>query len=159
MISFSKNVLLLLLCLMLSMTGFNNIVAGQDIGSFKRARVEIFNDLGDGLDLTVHCKSKDKDLGVHVIKYPNGFFEFDFKPNFWGTTLYFCGFRWNGGELKWFDIYDFERDHPQCSDCFWKIKPDGACQLNYNTKDYDLCFPWNSKQSQQYAAKSPAALP
>jgi hypothetical protein len=147
MISFSRNVLLLILMwLMLSMiTGFNNIVAGQSIRQHKQAKVEIFNDLGDGLDLTLHCKSADEDLGVDVIKYPNGFFTFDFRLNFWGTTLYFCGFWWKGaGELRWFDIYDFDRDHPLCSECFWKIRPDGACQLNYDTKQYDLCFPWKS---------------
>jgi hypothetical protein len=151
MVSFSENVMLLLMWLMLSMTGFN-IVAGLSSGDLKRARVEIFNDLGDGLDLTVHCKSADVDLGVHVIKYPNGFFEFDFKPNIWRTTLYFCGFRWKGSELKWFDIYDFERDHPHCSNCYWKVRPNGPCQLNYSTKKYDLCFPWN-------AQLPPATLP
>jgi hypothetical protein len=148
MVSFSKNVLLLLMWLMLSITGFNIVVGqdivGQDIGIRKRAHVEIFNDLGDGLDLTVHCKSGDDDLGVHVITYPKGFFEFDFKPNFLGTTLYFCGFQWNGSELKWFEIYNFGRDHPQCGDCLWKIRHDGPCQLNYGTKEYDLCFPWNA---------------
>ncbi|XP_059451239.1 S-protein homolog 5-like [Corylus avellana] len=141
----------------IKLPGFN-IVAGQTIGEHKRVRVEVFNDLGDGLNLTIHCKSGDVDLGVHVIKYPNGFFSFDFKPNFWGTSLYFCGFRWKDSELKWFDIYVFDRDHPRCSDCFWKIRPDGACQLNYGTKEYDLCYPWNPKL-QQYAAESPAALP
>jgi hypothetical protein len=157
MVPFSKNVLLLLMWIMLSMTRFN-IVAGHNIGIRKRAHVEIFNDLDGGLDLTVHCKSADVDLGVHVIKSPNDFYEFDFRPNVWGTTLYFCGFQWNGSELKWFDIYDFDRDNHRCSDCFWKIRPDGACQLNYDTNEYDLCFPWKSKL-QQYAAKSPAALP
>jgi hypothetical protein len=145
--------------LMFSMTRFT-IVAGQTIVEHKRVHVEIFNDLGNGLDLTVHCKSADEDLGVHVIRYPNGFFTFDFKPNFWGTTLFFCGFQWKGGELKWFNIYDFHRDHPLCSNCFWKIRHGGACQLNYSTKQYDLCFPWKYSESQQYAiVDPPIALP
>ena len=133
MISFSKNVMLLLMWPMLSMIGFN-IVTGQTFGEHKRAYVAIFNHLGNGLDLTIHCKSADKDLGVHVIRYPNSFFTFEFKPNFWGTRLYFCGFRGKASELKRFDIYDFDRDYPLCNDCFGKIRSNGACQLNYNTK-------------------------
>ena len=52
--------------LILSMTSFDS-VGGF---SFLRHRVfvKIFNDLGQGLDLIVHCKSDDDDLGVQLIK-------------------------------------------------------------------------------------------
>jgi hypothetical protein len=56
MIHFIRNVMLLLIWLMLSLIGLN-IVSGQSIDQLKRVRVEIFNGLVDGLDLTLHCKS------------------------------------------------------------------------------------------------------
>ena len=138
-----RRIELLLMVLILSVFSFNT---GAGIFEGKRVFVEIFNDLGEGEDLTVHCKSGDKDLGVQFIKYPNGFYQFNFRTDFWGSTLFFCGFRWpsSGSALHWFDIFVYKRDHDQCSNCFWKIKPDGACKLNYDTKQYDLCYPWNS---------------
>ncbi|KAF4370894.1 hypothetical protein G4B88_012694 [Cannabis sativa] len=36
-----------------------------------KTTVKIFNDLDDNFDLTIHCKLKDDDLGIHVI--PLGF--------------------------------------------------------------------------------------
>ncbi|KAK8513899.1 hypothetical protein V6N13_005089 [Hibiscus sabdariffa] len=29
----------------------------------------VYNDLQAGMDLTLHCKSKDDDLGIHVLTY------------------------------------------------------------------------------------------
>ncbi|PON63769.1 Self-incompatibility protein [Parasponia andersonii] len=55
--------------------------------------VKITNSLGPNIDLTLHCKSKDDDLGDHVLPY-NASFGFDFNRNIWGTTLFFCGFPW-----------------------------------------------------------------
>ncbi|KAK7838320.1 protein thylakoid assembly 8 [Quercus suber] len=61
-------------------------------GLFKRSRVYVtlFNDLG--MNVTVHCKSGDGNLGPHFIQYPTGFYEFNFKPNPRGTTDYYF---WN----------------------------------------------------------------
>ena len=139
--SFFSRIVLLLMLLILSMTIFDSIGGF----SFLRHRVFVktFNDLGQGLDLIVHCKSADDDLGVQLIKYPNGLFQFNFRPNANSTTLFYCKFHWSN-EFHWFDIYVFDRDHPQCSNCFWKIRPVGPCKLNYASSQYDLCFPWNS---------------
>uniref|UniRef100_A0A6N2KVK6 Uncharacterized protein n=1 Tax=Salix viminalis TaxID=40686 RepID=A0A6N2KVK6_SALVM len=38
----------------------------------------------------------------------------DFCPNFWGTTLFFCGMSWSR-EAHWFDIYDASRDSSRCA--------------------------------------------
>ena len=92
-----------------------------------RVYVTLFNDLG--MNVTVHCKSGDGDLGPHFIQYPNGFYQFNFKPNPFGTTDYYCNFQWPN-IFQWFDIYLFDRDHPQCGRCNWKIKPDGVCKFN-----------------------------
>jgi hypothetical protein len=50
--------------------------------------VEIQNGLYRDLDLTVHCRSKNDDLGVHILK-TNATYEFNFKPNFWGENTIF----------------------------------------------------------------------
>lgn len=139
MISFNcRHVMLLLI--ILSISGFN-IVAGLGFGARTKAHVGIFNDLGHGMDLSVHCKSRDVDVGANIIPV-NQTFSFHFRPNFWGTTLYFCKF-WLKNEVHWFDIYDFRRDHKHCSKCLWKITPDGGCLLNFDTNKFDLCYPWN----------------
>jgi hypothetical protein len=66
--------------LILSLFSFNT---GAGIFERKRVFVEIFNDLGEGKDLTVHCKSGDNDLGVQFIQYPNGSINSTFDQFFW----------------------------------------------------------------------------
>ena len=46
----------------------------------KKVDLRITNDLGTGENINVHCKSKDDDQTFE-------YFEFHFRPNFWGTTL------------------------------------------------------------------------
>ena len=138
MISINR-IVLLQIFLVLFLSSFHKVKGGL----FERSRVyiELFNDLG--LNVTVHCKSGHSDLGSHFIQYPNGFYQFNFKPNAFGTSDYYCNFQWPNN-FHWFDIYLFDRDHPHCGKCFWKIRPDGVCRLNYETNQYDLCYPWNS---------------
>jgi hypothetical protein len=64
--------------------------------------LNITNGLGAGLDLTIHCKSKDDDLGQHVVPF-DGEYTIDFCTNFWRTTVFFCGMSWSS-EFHWFDI-------------------------------------------------------
>ncbi|KAF8012359.1 hypothetical protein BT93_I0492 [Corymbia citriodora subsp. variegata] len=97
--------------------------------------VQIVNNLPGGLLLTIHCKSKDDDLGIHEISSGNQW-GFPFKPNIWGTTLFFCSFQWPGSFYH-FDVYDDGRDHGRCSYCVWNIKPTGPCLYN------KLCEAWN----------------
>ncbi|KAB1221735.1 hypothetical protein CJ030_MR2G019962 [Morella rubra] len=137
----NRNVLLRLmiyLALFSFMSRFD-LVAGQ-LG-FKRAHVRISNDLSEGVDLKVHCKSKEDDLGEHIVSYGKAY-EFNFKPHFFGHSLFFCSFQWQEYQPRWFDIYVFQRDHPRCSLCFWKVVADGICLLDYDTNEYDLCYHW-----------------
>ncbi|KAF2619805.1 hypothetical protein F2Q68_00038298 [Brassica cretica] len=55
--------------------------------------VTMTNNLGGPL-LTVHCKSKDNDLGVHMVA-ANTDYHFTFQSNLWKSTLFFCSFQWN----------------------------------------------------------------
>ncbi|KAJ9672600.1 hypothetical protein PVL29_025998 [Vitis rotundifolia] len=113
-----------------------------------KADVKIINGLDAGTDLNIHCKSKDDDLGAHVLGFEQ-FFEFHFRPNVWGTTLYFCRFWWNS-ESHWFDIYDQDRDVGRCDEkCWWWVRAAGACLLNEKMGVYDICEKWKDGGSSQ----------
>ncbi|KAE8654107.1 hypothetical protein F3Y22_tig00117056pilonHSYRG00892 [Hibiscus syriacus] len=102
--------------------------------------VVIHNDIGAGSYLTFHCKSKNDDLGVHVLTY--GYtYTIKFRPLFMTGTLYFCGFEWDGTVHR-FDIYDEDRDDPICTHCEWKIKPTGPCMQNPRNSKFDICYGW-----------------
>ncbi|KAF4367263.1 hypothetical protein G4B88_026770 [Cannabis sativa] len=71
-----------------------------------KTHVSMTNSLPNKSDLTVHCKSKDNDLGTHVIPF-NKSYEIVFHPNLLDTTLFYCNFRWpKNNSDHFFDIYD-----------------------------------------------------
>ncbi|KAH1064005.1 hypothetical protein J1N35_028992 [Gossypium stocksii] len=79
--------------------------------------VLIYNDLDGGTVLTLHCKSKNNDLGIQHLAYLN-YFEFNFRPSLLGNTLFYCSMQWNG-TMRWFDIYVESRDVSRCIRCLW----------------------------------------
>ncbi|KAF8009002.1 hypothetical protein BT93_J0098 [Corymbia citriodora subsp. variegata] len=86
--------------------------------------VQIYNSLP--AELTIHCKSGDDDLGVQHIPQ-GGSWQFDFKPNLFCKTLFFCSMQWLD-QFHYFDIYDAKRDYDQClNKCEWFVKPTGPC--------------------------------
>ncbi|XP_062104481.1 S-protein homolog 5-like [Humulus lupulus] len=101
--------------------------------------VVILNNLGD-FDLSVHCKSKDDDLGVHILRL-NDTYSFRFKRNFWDTTLFFCGFRW-ADQFHWFDIYTPKSSCSLPAACFWHVVATGPC-LSDASLSIIHCYPWN----------------
>ncbi|XP_021607741.1 S-protein homolog 5 [Manihot esculenta] len=82
--------------------------------------VNITNNLGANIELNVHCKSKNDDLGQQQIPYKD-FWYFKFRPNFWGTTLFYCSMNWEQIS-HWFNIYVDARDNPKCIICQWSIQ-------------------------------------
>ncbi|PKI79227.1 S-protein homolog 2-like [Punica granatum] len=105
-----------------------------------KTHVLIRNDMQEQLDMTVRCKSKDDDLGVHVIP-PGGSYGFNFRPNFFCTTLFWCNFEWPGAS-RGYKVYDCQRDYDRCFDCTWSIKSSSPCLYNAKTSQYDLCDNW-----------------
>ena len=128
------------------------ILVSQSEGGLWAVEERVSNGLGSKMDLQIHCKSKEKDLGVHVI--PNGgLYEFQIDLNFLGTTLFFCGFVWDN-KLHWFDIYIEKRDKLDCSlFCWWIIKEDGPCKVYVITPKQHFfedsvtykCYKWNKQ--------------
>ncbi|CAK9329254.1 unnamed protein product [Citrullus colocynthis] len=108
--------------------------------------VNITNALkGQNNQLTVHCKSGDDDLGVHQLPHLISY-AFTFRPNFWGSTLFYCTFQWPGW-THYFDIYKDSRDRTRCNEtlCLWIVGEEGICMFNYGTKKYDICYTWLAK--------------
>ncbi|EOA15692.1 hypothetical protein CARUB_v10006402mg [Capsella rubella] len=101
--------------------------------------VDIINDIGPNVQLGLHCKSKNKDLGTQYLA-PQQHWGFRANLNVWETTLYFCRFRW-GSQSQWFDILIANRDQKTCEHhpCVWSIRPNGPCRLT----GHEECFPWN----------------
>ncbi|XP_073220688.1 S-protein homolog 3-like [Cicer arietinum] len=99
--------------------------------------VSITNRLETGKDLTVHCKSADDDLGVRVLKFDE-YFHWFFENSFIGRTQFYCSFKWDGGELKWYDVFIQGRD--RCESCRWFISQDKPCILR---KRGLVCYQWN----------------
>ncbi|KAJ4835132.1 hypothetical protein Tsubulata_041542 [Turnera subulata] len=96
--------------------------------------------------LTVHCKSKDDDLGVKQLS-PSQSFNFSFRARAWpfGQTLFFCKFSWAGGS-GWYDIYSESRDGERCIDdrhFSWNIKQNGPCLNKCENQTSVDCSPWN----------------
>ncbi|KAK8512670.1 hypothetical protein V6N13_082795 [Hibiscus sabdariffa] len=102
-----------------------------------RTHVLIYNDIGAGTHLTVHCKSKDDDLGPHLLAYRQHY-DFSFHPHFFRETLFFCGMQRNGMVYR-FDIYYSCKKH-----CEWNVHRGGACMFNRETSKFDLCDGWNT---------------
>ncbi|PRQ45873.1 putative plant self-incompatibility S1 [Rosa chinensis] len=96
-------------------------------------------------ELTIHCKSKDNDIGVKTLP-PQGSYAFSFRPNFWNSTLFFCKFTWKDGS-HWFDIYVQTRDQHSCvKNCNWFVVKNGSgvCRLIEGEAHLvDMCYPWN----------------
>ncbi|KAL1360424.1 hypothetical protein AAHE18_04G176000 [Arachis hypogaea] len=103
--------------------------------------VRIHNDLDGGANLLVHCKSKDDDLGSHVLAQGQ-FYEFSFTPNWVGNTLFFCSFQFDGTCHR-FDIYKDHRDYAYCGHCDWSVHRNGPCR-HFNAPGHD-CLPWNQQ--------------
>ena len=124
-----------------------SIISGT-ITQAQKTKVTIHNDIGGGLSLWYNCKSGNNNLGDRRLA-PGGSWPFDFKPDVFGRTLFFCRFSW-GNEWHHFDIYKQERDREfekfGCRKCEWKIRKNGPCKLNKSNGMFDVCFPWNAKK-------------
>ncbi|KAI5386796.1 S-protein homolog 29 [Lathyrus oleraceus] len=96
------------------------------------------------LNLTVHCKSKDDDLGFHTLVYGE-IYTFSFRPSLFpqfSATLFFCSFAWKGSpDLHYLDVYD--EDFDDCIVCSWKITKTGGCKPLKQKPD--ACVVWNTR--------------
>lgn len=117
---------------LLATTASSNIHAG------------VMNRLGSGKSMTLHCQSKDNDLGQQIVE-DGGEFGWDFAVNVIGTTLFFCDLGWESvGEFH-FDAFSFGRDFVRCeSECLWIVAEEGVYGLNGQTGFWEYAYPWST---------------
>ncbi|XP_022752271.1 S-protein homolog 1-like [Durio zibethinus] len=104
----------------------------------------IINGLSDN-ELTIHCQSKDDDLGVHLIHMSKEWY-WTFEANFGGTTLFWCNMSWANHHGR-FDVYWVNRellDKCDFKECFWKAEDDGLYLKNNKDNSWILIYNWDS---------------
>ncbi|CAA0400953.1 unnamed protein product [Arabidopsis thaliana] len=89
-------------------------------GHLTRVTIQNYNDYLLG----IHCKSRDDDLGFHILA-KGELFGWKFHVNFRYSTLYFCGFSQGQINKGVFIIYVASRDFYRCANCTWKAEKDG----------------------------------
>lgn len=94
-------------------------------------------------NLTIHCKSKNDDLGFHTIMPgPDKFYEFEFWPDWLWRTLFFCSFTWpNEPSLHYLDVYHGWEDR-KCKNLWWKIDDCGGCKSCDLLDNPHVCYRW-----------------
>ncbi|CAJ1949822.1 unnamed protein product [Sphenostylis stenocarpa] len=90
-----------------------------------KKHVRVTNDMKDGVLIYLHCRSKNDDLGVHVIA--NGEFqEWSFKDNLGDTTLFWCSMDAYNVQMS-FEVYSAKTDSAKCDkQCYRSLRKDGA---------------------------------
>ncbi|KAI4346095.1 hypothetical protein L6164_013177 [Bauhinia variegata] len=104
--------------------------------------VVMTNNLAGGMDVTIHCKSKNDDLGEHLV-HSSQSWDFTFRPSYWNSTDLYCSFQWQGS-VHWFDVYTEKRDFYTCTECKWSIREKQICRFNDKSGSYDDCYDYNS---------------
>lgn len=91
--------------------------------------------------LTIHCYSKEDDLGYHTLK-PGQFFKWDFFMNLFSNTLYSCSFVW-GSKKTSFEVFNADLT-PKCEAgmlsvydvCYWYVRDSGFSLLETKLHDW-----------------------
>ncbi|KAE8646228.1 hypothetical protein Csa_016294 [Cucumis sativus] len=100
-----------------------------------RYYVHVVNGLSN-YDLGVHCQSKDNDLGYQHLINRGDDFQWNFKVNIFGTTLFWC-------KLEKQDAYvSFESFWPESRN-FW-LRDRKIRRQPSNVKDHSDLFPTSS---------------
>ena len=148
--SFSRNVMLVLIIMwVMFMSG--SFESGVE-AAFKADRVfvSIKNDLTTLL--TLGCHSSEDGIGTRTLQ-TNQTYDFNFRPNFWGSTKFVCDFLWELDSKRIshdnFLIYKYKRDRYLCNtNCRWGINQTHATQYVPKDDPYvighdDIGYPWS----------------
>ncbi|KAK2400934.1 hypothetical protein P8452_07766 [Trifolium repens] len=134
---------LLLMCVLLLVSANNVLGESENCFLTDHMTVNITNTLSGNLDLTIHCKSKEDDLGEHLLHHGESF-TWRFCNRLIGSTLFYCSFRWNN-ELHWYNAYDEARDLYHChpnKHCIYLVKQSGPCKMIDYDESHAFCYPW-----------------
>ncbi|KAG5227914.1 Multi antimicrobial extrusion protein [Salix suchowensis] len=104
--------------------------------------VYITNDLpGDpSKTLMVHCKDKNKDLGIKYLSQKQ-VFHFRAQIDLLRKNLFFCNMQWNGKQAH-MDSFSAKRDENRCrKHCMWSVREDGFYFSRGNSR-WDREYQW-----------------
>ncbi|KAF8394176.1 hypothetical protein HHK36_020383 [Tetracentron sinense] len=111
-----------------------------------RKHVYVGNDLGEGLILNLHCKSKDDDLGTHALSYRQNY-TWGFKSTFFGSTLFWCNFQW-GNVRDSHEVFNAaEKEMQDKTNNLWLARQDGLYYYNHDEDEYQLKYEWGKTKS------------
>ncbi|KAF8394185.1 hypothetical protein HHK36_020392 [Tetracentron sinense] len=111
-----------------------------------RQHVYVGNDLGEGLTLNLHCKSKDDDLGAHVLSYGQNQ-TWGFRTNLFGTTLFWCNFQW-GNVSDSHEVYNAqETEMRKRINTHWLSRQDGLYYYYHDAEEYELQYKWGTTKT------------
>ncbi|KAB1227518.1 hypothetical protein CJ030_MR1G027457 [Morella rubra] len=101
----------------------------------KAVHIEINNDVGKGVTLTIHCRFNAADLGAYTLPYPKAV-AFDIDEKALGAKLS-GSFQWPGASHSYI-FYIAGMDN--CSPCNWMATKSGPCA---DLDDNEECHNWN----------------
>ncbi|KAL3614384.1 hypothetical protein CASFOL_042458 [Castilleja foliolosa] len=93
-------------------------------------RIQILNEIEDSQPLTIHCWSKDDNLGYHTLKYIS-YYEWSFCEQAFKGSRFFCDFWW-GSKHKFFDAFRSEKHGPSDWQHYWFARKDGIYHSSFN---------------------------
>ncbi|CAI9290497.1 unnamed protein product [Lactuca saligna] len=103
-------------------------------------------------DITLHCQSKDTNLGYHVLNSAKLQYRWSFHENIWGSTLYFCHF-WRKMDEQKFDVFNLKMsiwcDHGfgEGNTCNWEIKNDGFYFFDFRSQKWYKQYEWKPREN------------
>ncbi|KAE9609960.1 putative plant self-incompatibility S1 [Lupinus albus] len=137
-----KTLLLALLLLIMLLLLLIGLLSTQVVCAANTKHVSIKNKLGSSKNMTLHCQSKDDDLGEHNIADGEEF-RWSFSDNVFGNTLFYCNIGWEKVQKYDFDAYSFARDKERCkSGCSWIVSVEGIYGLNSQTWFWEFIYHW-----------------
>ncbi|GAV83696.1 Self-incomp_S1 domain-containing protein [Cephalotus follicularis] len=106
-----------------------------------KTHVNVLNRLNG--NFTIHCKSKDDDVGIHVIPVRQSY-DLSFRVNVMGSTLFFCSVTSQRGSIN-FDLYNAKRDMKRCpTQCNWIVAKVGLIGLKQSKiPEIDMYISWS----------------
>ncbi|XP_038896423.1 S-protein homolog 1-like [Benincasa hispida] len=113
-----------------------------------RYYVHVVNGLSNA-DMVVHCQSKDDDLGYHHLVNRGDDYQWNFKENFWGTTLFWCKLEkpnaYVSFESFWPESFKNTWLRDRCGTqgtCIWTAKDDGIYLRNMPINVDEFVHKW-----------------
>jgi len=140
---FSNSKFVLLVSMLLTILVALQFKSGKSNIFFKdKITMYITNNSTNGLQLGVHCRDKNHDVGFRSL-HVGETYTFTFRAGIlFKNTLYYCNFSWsNSVEHHSLNVYDQSRDDNTVEKgCHWEISQSRPCRLtNPNSRE---CFQW-----------------